>query len=140
VLSGPVEVVAGVVDSTVIFEGPVVDVDDVVEQRVELERVCVYFDYDKSELRWDARDRLGGIIGSLIGRRVVVVGHCDERGSEEYNLGLGERRALAVRWWLVNNGLRADDIEVRSEGEGNLVRLGCEDEECHQENRRVEVK
>lgn len=102
-------------------------------------RWTVYFDYDKAELRSDAVEVLRRCLGDIGGCEVVVEGHCDERGSEEYNLGLGERRSMAVRCWLVANGVRGD-IAVVSYGKGKLVRVGCKDEGCHQENRRVEVR
>jgi peptidoglycan-associated lipoprotein len=99
--------------------------------------LTVYFDFDDAGLRWDAKDVLRGIYGW--GGDLEVVGHCDERGSEEYNIGLGMRRAEAVRGWLVGHGV-SGGMEVRSCGEGDLVNVGCRDEECHQENRRVVVR
>jgi len=67
--------------------------------------------------------------------RLIVEGHCDERGSGEYNLGLGERRANAVKQYLVNLGVAADRVNVVSKGKEAPV---CSEtnESCWQQNRR----
>jgi peptidoglycan-associated lipoprotein len=81
----------------------------------------VYFDYDSSAIRSDQRSVLQGNaskIGQNAGWRMVVVeGHCDERGSEEYNLALGERRANAVREYLTSRGIAASRLNSVSYGE-----------------------
>jgi peptidoglycan-associated lipoprotein len=69
--------------------------------------------------------------------RVVVDGHCDERGTEEYNRALGERRALATREALIKYGIAPDRISTRSWGEDRPVALGHDDESWTQ-NRRAE--
>ena len=64
----------------------------------------VYFDYDRAEIRNDARGKLQGnasVIEDKKWERVVLEGHCDERGAEEYNLALGERRAVAAKQYLM---------------------------------------
>jgi peptidoglycan-associated lipoprotein len=68
-----------------------------------------------------------------------VEGNCDERGSNEYNLALGERRALAVRAYLVNLGIDAGRIQTKSLGEERPVALG-HDESSWQQNRRAEFQ
>jgi peptidoglycan-associated lipoprotein len=97
-----------------------------------------YFDYDKSDVRPDARDALARTAEFLRAYReirVVVEGHCDERGSTEYNLGLGERRAQAVRQFLITLGVAADRIDTVSMGK---ERPFCTEsnEDCWQKNRR----
>jgi peptidoglycan-associated lipoprotein len=100
-----------------------------------------YFDYDKSELRDDARtalqhdaDLLKRIFAADPGFTVVVEGNCDERGSAEYNLGLGDRRATAAKEFLVQLGLPADRISTISYGKDRPV---CTEtnEACYQRNR-----
>ncbi|MBE7561179.1 OmpA family protein [bacterium] len=84
----------------------------------EMQRV--YFDYDKYDLRPDA---LAVLRNNLVWLRanpdktVTIEGHCDERGSEQYNQVLGEKRANAVRGWLVQNGISADRLVTVSLGE-----------------------
>ena len=97
-----------------------------------------YFDLDKSEIREDAKPRLQKDAdwlkkwGSV---QVQVEGHCDSRGSAEYNLALGTRRASAVRDYLVNLGVPAGRVAVISKGKEAPV---CTEnnESCWQQNRR----
>jgi peptidoglycan-associated lipoprotein len=102
-----------------------------------------YFDYDKSDIREDARatlsrnsDALKRILQEFPGAVVVIEGHCDERGSAEYNLGLGERRATAARDFLVQMGVPADRLTTKSWGK---ERPQCTEsnEDCWQKNRRA---
>src|SRR5258708_40041524 len=70
-----------------------------------------YFDYDKADLRPDARAALSKTADFLKNYprfKVTIEGHCDERGSTEYNLGLGDRRASAVKQYMVSLGISAD--------------------------------
>ncbi len=97
-----------------------------------------YFDTDKSDIRPDAREALSKtaeFLRSYSQVKVVLEGHCDERGSTEYNIGLGERRALAAKNFLVSLGVGADRIETVSFGK---ERPFCteHDESCWQQNRR----
>jgi len=104
----------------------------------------VYFDFDKYDLRPDAIDVLGKIAGFLQEHktvRLLAEGHCDERGSSEYNMGLGENRAKAVKKYLTSYGIAADRLETTSYGKERLVKLNCgADDNCAQANRRVEWK
>jgi peptidoglycan-associated lipoprotein len=79
----------------------------------------IYFDFDRSEIREDAVPMLRGAADQLTGntRRVVIEGHCDNRGSEEYNLALGERRAASVRRYLANLGVPMRQMTIVSYGE-----------------------
>ena len=102
-----------------------------------------YFDYDKSDIRPDAQATLRGNAGALkeifaeiADGRVLVEGHCDERGTNEYNLALGDRRATAARDFLVNLGVPASKLSTVSYGE---ERPQCTEanEACYQRNRRA---
>ena len=97
-----------------------------------------FFDLDKSDLREDARVALtkdAEFLRSYPQVRVSLEGHCDERGSTEYNLGLGQRRAEAAKNFLISLGISADRMETTSWGK---ERPFCteHDEACWQQNRR----
>ena len=98
----------------------------------------VFFNLDQSSLRDDARGPLqknAEWMKRWSATRILVEGHCDERGSSEYNLGLGERRAAAVKEYLVSLGIAADRIGVVSKGKESPA---CTEsaESCWQQNRR----
>lgn len=82
---------------------------------------AVYFDYDSESLRSDAAATLennaGLILNGTVRGYIQVVGHCDERGTQDYNLALGERRALAVREYLMRLGVPGSRIVTMSYGE-----------------------
>jgi peptidoglycan-associated lipoprotein len=103
----------------------------------------VYFDYDKSDLRQDARTTLSKnaeIMLKTKGLRMVrIEGHCDERGSAEYNMALGERRANAVQQYLVTLGVQPDRLTVISYGKEKPAVMGS-GEEAWAKNRRAEFK
>jgi peptidoglycan-associated lipoprotein len=99
----------------------------------------IYFDYDQSVIRDDQRATLGSNANAIKGMslaKVTVEGHCDERGSDEYNLALGERRANAVRQYLVDSGVTAT-IDTVSYGESRPAVQGS-DESAWRMNRRAE--
>jgi peptidoglycan-associated lipoprotein len=101
---------------------------------------CVYFDYDSSQIKSSESAKVEAVASALSGDAnmvLVVEGHCDERGSAEYNLALGERRALAVRAYLVGLGVSADRIQTRSCGEEKPADPGVSDE-AWSKNRRGE--
>jgi peptidoglycan-associated lipoprotein len=112
----------------------------------ELQRILqtIYFDFDKYDLRPDAIGKLEPIAKLLQDHspvRLLAEGHCDERGSSEYNMGLGENRAKAVKKYLVSYGIAADRVETTSYGKERPARLNCGgDESCNEANRRVEWK
>jgi peptidoglycan-associated lipoprotein len=98
----------------------------------------VFFDYDQSAIRDDGRKALQTNAEWLKrwgSTRIAIEGHCDSRGSSEYNLALGSRRASAVRDYLVSLGVPANRIEVISKGKETPF---CteENESCWQQNRR----
>ena len=102
-----------------------------------------YYDYDKSDIREDARatltkdaEALKSIIQEFPSAVISVEGHCDERGSAEYNLGLGDRRATSAKDFLVQLGVPADKLKTISYGKERPV---CTEsnEECWQRNRRA---
>jgi peptidoglycan-associated lipoprotein len=97
-----------------------------------------YFDYDSAEIRADAREALqktADFLKKYPQAHVVIEGHCDERGSTEYNLALGDRRANAVKQYLVNLGISAANLNTVSYGKEKPF---CSDstEPCYQQNRR----
>jgi peptidoglycan-associated lipoprotein len=97
-----------------------------------------FFDYDKSDIRPDAQQALmadAAFLQQHPNIRFTVEGHCDERGSTEYNLGLGDRRATAVKDFLVQQGVSADRIRTISYGKEKPF---CTEhtEDCWQQNRR----
>jgi peptidoglycan-associated lipoprotein len=102
-----------------------------------------FFDYDKSDVRADAQDALTRdatalktILTDFPNATIVVEGHCDERGSAEYNLGLGDRRGSAAKDFLVQLGVPADKLKTISYGK---ERPQCTEsnEGCWQKNRRA---
>ena len=113
------------------------------EQRLSSDVQDIYFDYDKSDVRDDAREALTkdaaaikGILADFPNASIVVEGHCDERGSAEYNLGLGDRRASSAKDYLVQLGVPADKLKTISYGKERPV---CTEsnESCWQKNRRA---
>jgi len=98
-----------------------------------------YFDYDKADIRPDAQQALtsdSGFLKSHTDIKFTIEGDCDERGSEEYNLGLGDRRATAAKSFLVNLGINGDSINTISYGKDRPV-CTDHDESCWQQNRRA---
>ena len=98
----------------------------------------VYFELDKYELNNSAEITLRGQASWLNqnpSRNIVVEGHCDERGTREYNLGLGERRANAVRDYLTSLGVAPSRIRTISYGKERPVCVGS-NEDCWSKNRR----
>jgi peptidoglycan-associated lipoprotein len=101
----------------------------------------VYFDFDQYSLTAESRAVLLAHADKLKGASVAVrlEGHADERGSREYNMALGEKRANAVRDFLVTQGVSGSSLEVVSFGEEQPAATGS-DEASWSQNRRVEVK
>ena len=100
----------------------------------------VYFGYDRSELDADARAKLDDKVQVLLADRALrirVEGHTDDRGSDEYNLALGQRRATAVRRYLVQRQIAADRIDITTLGEERPTCMNAS-EACWRTNRRAE--
>jgi peptidoglycan-associated lipoprotein len=101
----------------------------------------VYFDFDSSDLKGEATDVVAAhakYLGTNAGARIRLEGHTDERGSPEYNVGLGERRAQAVRHALLLQGASDVQISTVSYGEERPAVAG-HDEAAWAKNRRVEI-
>ena len=99
----------------------------------------VNFDFDKSDIRPDARDILknnADWIKANAKSKIQIEGHCDERGTNEYNLALGERRANAVKKYLVSLGIEADSLYTISYGEELPIDPG-HSEDAWSKNRRA---
>jgi peptidoglycan-associated lipoprotein len=102
----------------------------------------IYFEFDSSEVRAEDQDlvvRHAMQLTNNPGWRVRLEGHADERGSREYNIGLGERRAQAVRQMLLIQGVGSDQISTVSFGEERPIAFG-NTESDYAQNRRVEFK
>ena len=106
-----------------------------------LSRRVIYFEYDSAELAMADRDTLtahAGFLAANPGQRVMLEGHTDERGSREYNIALGDRRALSVQRVLELNGVGAGQTTVVSYGEEKPAADG-HSEAAWRLNRRVEI-
>jgi peptidoglycan-associated lipoprotein len=102
----------------------------------------VYFDYDKDDIRDDAKATLDakvGILNANTAVRIRIAGHTDDRGSDEYNLALGQRRAAAVQRYLVGRGVAAARFETVSFGKERPASNG-ENEGAWSQNRRGEFE
>jgi len=102
----------------------------------------IHFDFDRATLRSDdmgALDQKVAILSANPDLRIRISGHCDERGSDEYNLALGNRRGTAAKEYLVSHGIDASRIETASFGEERPVAMG-HDEDSWAQNRRDEFE
>ncbi len=107
----------------------------------------IFFGFDRYDLTADAKEILYAKVAFLnenTGKRALIEGHCDERGSNEYNLALGERRASSTRDYLIEQGISPTRIDTISWGEERPQELDCskratydEREECWAKNRRA---
>lgn len=108
---------------------------------VEARFETVYFDFDKSDLRQDARDILSKnaetILKSFAGAKIQIEGHCDDRGSAEYNLALGEHRAKSAKKYLTTLGVKGENLSIISYGKEKAAVNG-NDEAAWAKNRRAE--
>lgn len=111
-------------------------------EQINLEKPLgtIYFDYDRAVVREDARVTLEGNADWLKKFRtakILVEGHCDERGTEEYNLALGEKRAKSAQDYLLSLGVASDRIRIISYGKSQPINPG-HDEGAWQMNRRAQ--
>jgi peptidoglycan-associated lipoprotein len=106
-----------------------------------IDQTIIYFDFDSASIRSEYAQAIAAHAAHLVGNLRMAVrleGHTDERGSREYNIGLGERRAQAVRRALMLQGVSGDQISTVSLGEERPAVSGS-DEEAWAMNRRVEI-
>ena len=99
----------------------------------------IFFPVAQSNLTQQAQSLLDAQVGWLIGNAglsVLIEGHADERGTREYNLALGARRASAVRNYLVSRGVSADQLQIISFGKARPLKV-CSKETCYSKNRRA---
>ena len=101
----------------------------------------IYFEFDKSNLTSKSIQILKSVTSALNENesiQVTLAGHADERGTREYNLALGQRRAETVSDYFILNGISKNRISVKSYGEERPLALG-QDDESYSKNRRVEI-
>ncbi len=109
-------------------------------QRGTIDRV-IYFDYDSDSLRSESNNVVMAHSQQLVSnpnQGIILEGHTDERGSREYNIGLGERRANSVRQLMIASGVNPAQIRVVSYGKERPA-VGGSDEGAWAQNRRVEI-
>lgn len=101
----------------------------------------VYFDFDKTNLTSKSLQTLKSVVDALNDNsqlNIVLSGHADERGTREYNLALGQRRADTVSQYLILNGVESNRITSKSYGEERPIANG-QDEASYAKNRRVQI-
>ena len=114
------------------------DLDKALEQ---LRNVSVFFEFDSATLTRDAQDKLtnvGNVLSAHPELKVRIEGNCDERGSEQYNLALGQRRADSAKKYLASLGVKSQQITAISFGAEKPKAQG-HDEEAWKQNRRDDV-
>jgi peptidoglycan-associated lipoprotein len=100
----------------------------------------IFFSYDNADVRADEQTAVSGDAAFLASHpaiKVLIEGHCDERGSEEYNLSLGESRADRIKSALIQQGVSSDRIKVVSYGKEKPFCSSAENDACWQQNRRA---
>ncbi len=111
------------------------------KQVAAVELRSVFFAFDKFNLSAESRATLAfnaDVLQANPGAMIIIEGHCDERGTEEYNLGLGERRASSAKNYLVSLGISASRIKTISYGEERPFKWG-HNEEAWSQNRRAHI-
>ena len=128
--------------SNMFYNGAViVDNSNAVITGAENIQAVVYFAFDSSEITAQSASVLNqhvSLLNSNPAATVVIAGHTDERGSREYNMALGERRAQAARNYLAAQGVTANNIRVISYGEERPAAAG-NTEDAYAQNRRAEL-
>jgi len=111
------------------------------QDRTTFAAQTVYFEYDHANVKTDEASKIDQVAAALKGKGpgydLLIEGHCDERGTEEYNRSLGERRALALRELLMKSGVSGGQIFTRTFGKDRPAHTG-HDEASHAKNRRGE--
>ncbi len=108
-----------------------------------LNEVSVFFEFDESTLTKDATDRLADVAGILVKHpdlKVKIAGHADERGTPDYNLALGQRRAIATRDYLKGLGVKDDQFEGVTSFGSEKPRDPGHNEEAWKQNRRGDIE
>ena len=121
--------------------GALVNNSDAIRNAARNIQGVVHFDFDSDAIKPAAAailDKQAEFLKSNQGARVLVAGHTDERGTREYNMSLGERRAAAVRTYLSGKGVNTANIEIISYGEEQPVAAGS-NEGAWSQNRRAEL-
>ncbi|MEJ2745957.1 MAG: peptidoglycan-associated lipoprotein Pal [bacterium] len=129
---------AGGIPLTETPEGPFAEPEAYSDPEAREVFVDVHFDYNRSEIRHSERPILEGIARYMQGHPQLVIkveGHCDDRGSNEYNMALGERRALSIRSYLADLGVAPEKIYTISYGEERPLCMEAT-ESCWARNRR----
>ena len=107
-----------------------------------LANAVIYFEYDKFTLTSKSIQALKGVVTLMRKNPKIMLsleGHADERGTREYNLALGQRRSESVANYLIANGIKRNQLSVKSFGEERPLSLGSNDS-AWSKNRRVEIK
>jgi len=115
-------------------------IEGMIPDRDTFKSNIIYFDFDRSSIKTSERSKLDAIAKILKSKpetKIQIEGHCDERGTEEYNRALGERRALAIREYLMNAGVSGTRIYTISYGEDKPLDPG-HNEAAWAKNRRGE--
>lgn len=134
------EVIPANTDGTIALGNNAMDINNADQNREIFAKDTVYFDFDRSAVRASERvkvEEVGTYLKGAPNTILLIEGHCDERGTEEYNRALGERRALSLREYLVNYGIPAERIQTISYGEDKPADLG-HDDSAWAKNRRGE--
>ena len=111
------------------------------ETKAVLANATVYFDFDSFKLSSKSIQTLRSAVTAMKENssiKIIISGHADERGTREYNLALGQRRAESVRDYFAVNGVSKSRVSVKSYGEERLAVVGS-DELSHSKNRRAEI-
>ena len=120
---------------------PVAKVPELTDAQLFAQNVRdVFFDYDKYEVRQNEQGTAesdAAFLAQHAGINLLIEGHCDERGSDEYNLGLGENRASTIKDWLTAHGVAANRIRIVSYGKERPFCTTAEDDSCWSQNRRA---
>ena len=132
----------GKTDETAIGGGPMppINPDDYNKDRATLAVHTVHFEFDSSVVKSSEKSNVEAVAAYMKGNSgvfLLIEGHCDERGTEEYNRSLGERRALALREALVADGVDGMKVTTRTFGEDQPMAMG-HDESAWSQNRRGE--
>jgi peptidoglycan-associated lipoprotein len=117
------------------------ELDAAFREKVELNMHTLYFEYNRSSLTPESLTKLETaaiFMNNEPTLRIRIDGHCDEKGTSDYNMALGEKRAVSVKEYFIKYGINPLRIEVTSFGKESPATFGCEDEACNSQNRRAE--